>query len=50
MDTAGDEDVVSEVGGGEFVVAKDSVGQLNHLFVKNEGAEFKGGHRVSGGG
>ena len=48
MDAAGDEDVVLKIGNGEFIIFKDSVGQLDHSFVKNKGAKFEGGDGMGG--
>ena len=48
MDAAGNEDVVSKISDGEVVVFEDLVDQLDHSFVKNEGAKFEGGDGVGG--
>ena len=49
MDTASNESVVLKVGGCEFVIVEELIGQFSHLFIKNESAKLKGRDGVSGG-
>ena len=45
-----DESVVSKVGGCEFIVMEDLIGQFSHSFIKNEGAKLEGRDGMSASG